>query len=45
MIWVLVLLLAILAIGGGVALTPFLYLLLLVALIAALFGAFGGSRV
>lgn len=41
MIWLLVLILAILAIGGGIALSKFLFLLLLVALVVALFGAFG----
>ena len=40
-IWLLVLLLLILAIGGGVALSKFLFLLLIVALVVALFGAFG----
>lgn len=41
MIWLLVLILAILAIGGGIALSEFLFLLLIVALVLALFGAFG----
>lgn len=40
MLWLLVLILAILAIGGGVALSKFLFLLLIVALVVALFGAF-----
>ena len=40
-IWLLVLLLLILAIGGGVALSKFSFLLLVVALVVALFGAFG----
>jgi hypothetical protein len=42
MVWLLVLLLALLAIGGGVAVSKFLFLLLLVALVLALMGAFGG---
>lgn len=42
MIWLLVLLLVVLAIGGGVALSKFLFLILVAALIFALFGAFGG---
>jgi hypothetical protein len=42
MIWLLVVILAILAVGGGVALSKFLFLLLVAALILALFGAFGG---
>jgi hypothetical protein len=41
-IWLLVLIIAILAIGGGVALSKFLFLLLIAALILALVGAFGG---
>ena len=41
MIWLLVLLRLILAIGGGVALSKFLFVLLVVALVLALFGAFG----
>jgi len=45
MIWLLVLLLAILAIGGGVALSKFLFLLLVVALVLALVGAFSRSAV
>jgi len=40
-IWLLVSLLLILAIGSGVALSKFLFLLLIVALVVALFGAFG----
>ena len=42
MLWLLVIILAVLAIGGGVALSKFLFLLLIAALIVALFGAFGG---
>jgi hypothetical protein len=42
MVWLLVLLVALLAIGGGVAVSKFLFLLLLVALVLALLGAFGG---
>ena len=41
MIWLLVLLLVVLAIGGGIALSKPLFLLLIAALILALFGAFG----
>ena len=40
-IWLLVSLLLILAIGSGVALSKFLFLLLIVALVVALVGAFG----
>lgn len=39
MIWFLVLLIAILAIAGGLALSKFLFILLVVAVIVALFGA------
>jgi hypothetical protein len=39
MIWFLVLLIAILAIVGGLALSKFLFILLVVAVIVALFGA------
>ena len=39
LIWILVLLLAILAIVGGLALSKFLFILLVVAVIIALFGA------
>jgi len=39
------LLLVILAIGGGVALSKFLFLILVVALILALFGVFNRSTV
>jgi hypothetical protein len=39
MIWVLVFLLAILAIGGGIAVSKFLFVLLIVAVIVALLGA------
>ena len=42
MLWLLVIILAVLAIGGGVALSKFLFLLLIAALVVALFGAFGG---
>jgi hypothetical protein len=41
-IWLLVIILAVLAIGGGIALSKFLFLLLVAALIVALFGAFSG---
>ncbi len=39
MIWVLVVLLAIVAIGGGIAISKFLFVLLLLAIIVGLFGA------
>jgi hypothetical protein len=39
LIWILVLLLAIVAIAGGLALTKFLFILLILAVILALFGA------
>jgi hypothetical protein len=39
-IWLLVIALAVLAIGGGVALSKFLFLLLIAALVLAVFGAF-----
>jgi hypothetical protein len=39
-IWLLVIILAVLAIGGGVALTKFLFLLLIAALVLAVVGAF-----
>ena len=42
MLWLIVIILAVLAIGGGVALSKFLFLLLIAALVVALFGAFGG---
>jgi hypothetical protein len=45
MIWLLVLILAILAIGGGIALSKFLFLLLVVALVLALVSAFNRSAV
>jgi hypothetical protein len=45
LIWLLVLLLVILAIGGGVALSKFLFLILVIALILALFGIFNRSTV
>jgi hypothetical protein len=41
-IWLLVIILAILAIGGGIALSKFLFLLLIAALVVALVGAFSG---
>ncbi len=41
MLWLLVLILAILAIAGGVALSKFLFVLLVVAVIVALLGARG----
>lgn len=39
LIWILVLLLAILAIGGGLAISKFLFILLVLALIVGLFAA------
>lgn len=42
MLWLLVIILAVLAIGGGVALSKFLFLLLIAALAVALFGFVGG---
>jgi hypothetical protein len=45
MIWLLVLILAFLAIGGGVALSKFLFLLLVVALVLTLVGAFNRTTV
>ena len=42
MLWLLVIILAVLAIGGGVALSKFLFLLLIAALVLAIVGAFGG---
>jgi hypothetical protein len=42
MLWLLVIILAVLAIGGGLALSKFLFLLLIAALVVALVGAFGG---
>jgi hypothetical protein len=44
MIWVLVLLVAILAIAGGIALSKFLFFLLLLAVIVALLGARRSTR-
>ena len=45
MIWLLALIPLLLAIGGGIALSKVLFLLLIVALILALFGAFNRSAV
>ena len=39
MLWILVLLLALLAIAGGLAISKFLFILLVIAVIVALFGA------
>ena len=39
MLWLLVLLLLLFAIGGGISITKFLFIVLLVALVIALFGA------
>jgi len=41
MIWLIVLLLVVLAVAGGWAVSKFLLVLLLVALVLAVFGAFG----
>ena len=45
MVWLLVLILALLAIGGGIALSKFLFLLLIVALVLALVGTFNRTTV
>jgi hypothetical protein len=42
MIWLLVLLVVLLAVGGGIAVSKFLFFLLLAALVLALLGAFSG---
>jgi hypothetical protein len=42
MIWLLVLVLALIAIAGGVAVSKFLFFLLIGALVLALLGAFNG---
>ena len=42
MLWRPVIILAVLAIGGGVALSKFLFLLLIAALVVALVGVFSG---
>ena len=42
MLWLLVIILAVLAIGGGLALSKFLFLLLIAALVLAIVGALGG---
>jgi hypothetical membrane protein len=42
MLWLLVIILAVLAFGGGVALSKFLFLLLIAALVVALVGVFNG---
>jgi hypothetical protein len=39
LIWILVLILAILAIGGGIAISKFLFILLVLAVIVAVLGA------
>ena len=44
MIWVLVLLIALLAIAGGIAISKFLFLLLVIALVVALFRGFRTAR-
>ena len=43
MIWLVVLFLLILAIGGGVAVSKFLFALLILALLLAVLGVFGRS--
>ncbi len=45
LLWLIVLLLVILAIAGGVALSHFLWLVLIVALVVALIAMFSGRRV
>jgi hypothetical protein len=45
LLWLLVIILAVLAIGGGIALSKFLFLLLIAALVVALVGAFNGRTV
>ena len=45
MLWVLVLILIILAIAGGLTLSNFVWLLLIVALIVAVFAVMSGRRV
>jgi hypothetical protein len=44
LLWLLVIALIILAIGGGVALSNFLWLLLIVALVVAVFALLSGRR-
>jgi hypothetical protein len=44
MLWILVLALIIFAVAGGVALTKFLWLVLIVALVVAVFAALAGRR-
>jgi hypothetical protein len=44
MIWVLALILAIVAIGGGIALSKFLFLVLVAAVLLAILGGRSGSR-
>ncbi len=44
MFWLIVLILLILAIGGGIAVSKFLFLLLIAALAVGLVGALGGGR-
>lgn len=44
LLWIIVLVLLILAIGGGVAVSNFLWLLLVVALIVAIFAMLSGRR-
>lgn len=42
MLWLFVLILALLAVGGGIAVSKFLFFLLLVALVVAIVGALNG---
>jgi hypothetical protein len=44
MLWLIVLILVILAVAGGLALTKLLWLLLIVALIVAIFSLMSGRR-
>lgn len=44
LLWIIVLLLVLFAIGGGVAVSNLLWLVLVVALVVALFAIFSGRR-
>ena len=44
LLWIIVLILVILAIGGGVAVSNLLWLLLVIALIVAIFAVLSGRR-
>jgi uncharacterized membrane protein len=45
LLWIIVLILVILAVGGGVAVSNLLWLLLVIALIVAIFAVMSGRRV